>query len=164
MTMSIGKTKGAKAFEDVAAQTKQSFEGFLKSGHEQTQKQFEQASAQMMKGYEDLTALSKENIDALVQSGTVAIRGAEALGKEVAAYTQASFEKSVAAGKAMMGAKSLREVVDLQNDYAKANFDALVAESTKLSEMSVKLTTEAFAPVAARFNATVGKITKPLAA
>ena len=66
--------------------------------------------------------------------------------------------------KALMGCKTLRDVIDLQADFARSNFDALVAEGTKLSETSFKLTNEAIAPIQARVTVAVEKLTKPIAA
>ncbi|WP_448191221.1 phasin family protein [Azospirillum sp. sgz301742] len=149
-----------KIFQDVAGQAKQSFEGYAKTQQEQIQK----ASAQLLKSYEELNALTKSNVDAVVQSSTIVAKGAEQAGKQVAAFTQASLEQSVATGKAVLAVKSIRELVELQNSYVKQSFDALVAETTKLQELSVKVANEALAPLNARVNLAVEKIAKPLAA
>ena len=176
MTTATLKAKPAPKLiiEDVAAQAKDHFEVIVKAGQEQASKTFEQtvaatkeqvekASAQLLKGYEEYTAFSKANLDALVKSGTVAAKGAEDLNKELLAFARASFDKSVAAGRALLSAKSINEVVELQNSYAKQSFDSFVAEATKLQELSVKVANEAFAPLNARVNAAVEKFAKPAA-
>jgi phasin family protein len=149
-----------KVFEDVVGQAKQNLEGYAKTQQEQLQK----ASAQLLKSYEDLNALTKGNVEAVVQSGTIVAKGAEQAGKQVAAFTQASLEQSLAIGKSAMAVKSIRELVDLQNAYLKSTLDALVAESTKLQQLSIKVTNEALAPLNARVNVAVEKLAKPLAA
>jgi len=60
-------------------------------------------------------------------------------------------------------AKNLQDAVQLNVETAKANYEKLVATSTKLSELSVKVATEAFAPVTARMNIAVGTFTKTAA-
>ena len=80
------------------------------------------------------------------------------------ALTQNSMQSSVGAAKAMMGCKTLREVIDLNADFARSNFDALVAEGAKLSEMSMQVANEAIAPIQARVNVAVEKLAKPIAA
>jgi phasin family protein len=142
---------------DTAAQAKDSYLGMVKAGQEQMEK----ASSQLLKGYEELQSYGKDNISALMESGGIVARAAEDLGKEVAAYTQTSFEKSLAASKAMMAAKSLKEMVELQNDYAKSSFDAFIEETGKLRQLSLKLTTEAFAPLSARANAATQTLPRP---
>ena len=73
-------------------------------------------------------------------------------------------EHAASTAKALVGVKSLREAVDLQTDFAKGNFDKIVAESTKLSETAVKVANDAMEPITARVNVTVEKLFKPLAA
>lgn len=154
----------AKSMEDAVAQAKTQIEGLVKA----QQEQFEKASAQVLKSYDEMTALAKENVDAVVQSGTIVAKGAEQAGKQVAAFTQSSFEKSVASSKALFAVKSLNELIELQSAYAKQTLDTIVAESTKLQELSLKITTDAIAPINARVNATVNAtvsaLSKPLAA
>jgi phasin family protein len=76
---------------------------------------------------------------------------------------QESLEDSVAAGKALVGAKTLKEVIDVSSSLAKSSFDKMVAESSKLSQLSSKLAEEALAPINSRVNAAVQKITKTAA-
>lgn len=150
-----------KSVEDAIATAKQNLEGLVKA----QQEQIEKASAKVLKSYDELTVLTKENVDALVKSGTVVAKGAEEAGKQVAAFTQSSLEKSVSNAKALLAVKTIQELVELQNAYAKASIDALVSESTKLQELSVKIANEALAPLNARVNATVEVLSKkPVAA
>lgn len=164
-----------KSLETVTAQAKEKYEGFVKAGQEQTVKQFEQTAtaakeqfekttAQLLKGYEDLQAASKANVEALVESSTIAAKGAEDLSREVVAYGQSALDKSITTGKALLTAKSLQEVVELQNGFFKSSFDSFVSEATRIQELSVKVTNEALAPLSARVNATVETFSKPLAA
>ncbi|HEY0837350.1 MAG TPA: TIGR01841 family phasin [Azospirillum sp.] len=153
-------TAATKSIEEAVGQAKQNLEGLVKA----QQEQLEKAQAQLLKSYDDLAALSKQNVDAVVLSGSIVAKGAEEAGKQLAAFTQASLEKNAAAGKALMGIKSVRELIDFQNAFVKQSFDALVAETTKLQELSVKVTSEAIAPLSARVNATVETFAKPIAA
>ncbi len=175
MTTATLKAKPAAKLiiEDVATQAKDHFEGIVKASQEQAQKHFDQsvaatkeqvekASAQLLKSYEEYSAFNKATVDALVKSSSVVVKGAEDINKELVAFAQASFDKSVATGRALLSAKSINEVVDLQNAHAKQSLDALVAEVTKLQELSVKLTNEAFAPLNARVNAAVETFAKPI--
>ncbi|PWC84040.1 hypothetical protein TSH100_19490 [Azospirillum sp. TSH100] len=154
--MSDQITAVTKSVEDAIATAKQNLEGLVKA----QQEQIEKASAQVLKNYDELTVLTKENVDALVKSGTVVAKGAEEAGKQVAAFTQSSLEKGVSNAKALLAVKTIQELVELQNAYAKASIDALVSESTKLQELTVKIANEALAPLNARVNATVEVLAK----
>ncbi len=79
------------------------------------------------------------------------------------AMTQHQFEASVAAAKAVLGCTSLRQMVDLQTDLARTNFDKFVADGSKLSEISLKVANETLEPIQARVNVAVEKFIKPAA-
>jgi phasin family protein len=129
-----------------------------------TQEQFEKATTAAFHSYDELAALGKENVDAFVKASSVLVKGFETFGKEVATYSQASIEKSVSNAQALFGVKTLRDLVELQSEFAKEAFDSWVEQGTKLGEIGVKVANEAFGPIQERVNASVEKILKPLAA
>lgn len=131
---------------------------------EAMKEQVENSGHAFFKAYGDLAAFGQANAEALFRSGSIVAKGAEEMGKEVIAFTQTSLETGVATGKAMMSVKTLRELVDLQTEYARSSFDSMVAESTKLSEMSAKVTNEALGLIGARVNAAVETFGKPASA
>ena len=115
-------------------------------------------------GYDDFTAIQKACIDALVSAGDVLAKGAEDLGKEYFAFAQAAANANAEAARAMLSAKSLEEIVGLQGAYAQSALDKSLAETTKISELSVKIGNEAIQPIQAQFNAAIEKAIKPIAA
>ncbi|MFV3129903.1 TIGR01841 family phasin [Niveispirillum sp. KHB5.9] len=130
----------------------------------QTKEKVEKMSKQVFASFEDVVGFQKDNVEAIVASSTILTKGFEALSKEIVAFTQAQYEQSVTTTKALFAVKSVKELVDLQTEYAKTSFDALVAEATKVSEAGFKLTNEAAEPITARVNATVEKLSKLKAA
>ncbi|MBL8690166.1 MAG: phasin family protein [Rhodospirillaceae bacterium] len=169
------KPVDAKAAFQAAETVKETVETMVKNGtaaakasYEQamqmTKDQVEKASQNFFKGYGELAVVSKENLEAFVQSSTVMVKGAETFGKEWMGFAQAAVEQNVAAIQSLVAAKTLKEVVDLQNDWAKKAFDSAVAESARLSEMGVKTANDAFEPIKARVNVSVEKLFKPAAA
>ncbi len=129
-----------------------------------TKKQVEKASSTVTKGYDDLTMFQKSSMDAWIKAGTVLAKGAEDLSKAYLAYAQDAAVTSSEAAKALMAVKSLQEMVELQNEFARKAFDKSVAEGTKMSEMSLKIANDAFEPLQAQFASVVEKALKPLAA
>ena len=75
-------------------------------------------------------------------------------------YTAAQAEAGAEATKALMGAKTVKEAVDLQSDYARKRFDKIVAEGTRISEMAVQVGSQAFEPIQDQFTKTVEKALK----
>jgi phasin family protein len=171
--MSVVKSK--KSAEEVVAQARSSVEDQVRFGTEaaqrgfeqaasMTREQFDKASKTLFKNYEEFSQLGKENIDAFVKSGTIFARGFEEAGKSWIDFTRRSLETSVETAKAVMGCRDLREVVDVQSDFARNSFDRLMNEGTKLSEIGVKVANEALEPIQSRLNVAVEKIFKPAAA
>jgi phasin family protein len=76
------------------------------------------------------------------------------------ALAKTSFDESVAASKALMSCKSVKDFVDVQGSLVRTSIDKVVAESAAITEMSTKVATEAMAPLASRVNATIETFAK----
>ncbi|HEY1708645.1 MAG TPA: phasin family protein [Rhizomicrobium sp.] len=126
-------------------------ESAMKTGAETLKAGFEKA----VKNYDKLVGFGKENVEAYVKSANVAGKGVETLHNELFGYSKQSIEGSIAATKALMGAKSVHEAFELQADYAKTAFDAYIGEITKISELFVSTSKEAFEPIQGRYQAWV---------
>lgn len=129
-----------------------------------TQEHAEKASAMFFGNFNDLALMGKENLAALMTANTVVAKGIEEIGKEVAVYAQASLESAASAAQALFGARTLKDVIAVNNDFAKANFESFVANSTKISEIGVKAANEALLPIGARVGAAIERMKKPVAA
>lgn len=160
-------TVGKEAVEKAMKATTENYEQAVAATKEAvtaTKEQFEKASATVMKSYDDMVAMNKENVDALVSASNIYAKGMEELGKAAFAFAQASAEANVATAKALMGAKTMNDVFAIQSDFARTQFDSLVAETTKLSEMGLKTANETVEPIQAQVNVAVEKMFKPIAA
>jgi phasin family protein len=129
-----------------------------------TQTQAKKASTMMFKGYDELNQLNKANLDAVVASTTTFAKGFEAISRELMSFAQGSIEANVSKSKKVFGVKSLQDLFELQSDLARSNFDSLMSQSAKLTELSVQVTNEAFEPLQARAQASVEQLLKPVAA
>ncbi len=112
----------------------------------------------------DATAGSKELFDAMQKSMNIWAKGVEQINQEAIALTQEIANKNQEAFKALIACKDINELTDVQNKLAKKNFDAIVSASTKLSEISVKVATDSFAPINDQVNKAVKKATESVAA
>ncbi|MFA5121860.1 phasin family protein [Zavarzinia sp.] len=131
----------------------------IKATTEQVKGKIDQA----LKAFEDAGASSKDTYEAFVASFNIAVKGVEGVSSETAAYTKKAVEDLVSTSKAVVGAKSLREVVDIQNDYTKAAFDAFLAFTNKIGEMTVQFTQDAIEPVSRQLGTTFKKFAQPVA-
>ena len=126
--------------------------------------QIARVAEQHFKAADDVAAYGKSNVDALIQAGSIFFRGMEELTKSVVGLTQSHVETSMTAAKAFLSAKTLTELTDLQNAYAKTAFDSAVSEATRLSELAIRITNEAIEPLNARVTATMEHLGKPMMA
>jgi len=83
----------------------------------------------------------------------VAAEGARSLGQDVAATSRDGVEQAADAIRSLAEAKSPTEYLQLQSEFARASFDRMVAESSRLTESLVKLAGEAFQPLSNRATA-----------
>ena len=113
---------------------------------------------------EQLTELGKGNVEAIVASTKIAAKGLESVGQEVAEYSRKSFEDASAALKSFAEVKSATDFFRLQSDYARTQFDALVAETSKLSETMIKLSGDVAEPLTSRYTVAAERVKAAVAA
>jgi len=132
-------SKGKEAMEQVAAKSREAVE-------------------QGMKSIDELTAMARGNVEAMMASARAATTGMETLAQHVAEFSRKSFEDMTAAARSMTSVKSPNELLQLQNDFAKTQFDAAIAELSKVSELLVKTAGEVMEPVQGRVQLAAEKI------
>jgi phasin family protein len=113
----------------------------------------DRAKGAMEKGtkfFAEMTEFNKGNVEALVESSKIIARGLETMGQDAAAYAKTSFEGATAAMRTMATVKSPTEFMKLQADYARQAFDAMVAQTSRSTEASLKLAGEVAQPISNR--------------
>jgi hypothetical protein len=100
----------------------------------------------MVKNFEDLQQVGKENVEVAMKSFGVFSKGSQAIATEVAGYSKKAFEDGTAALEKLFGVKSVEKAIELQTDYAKTAYEGFVAEATKLSELYTDLAKETYKP------------------
>lgn len=100
----------------------------------------------MIKTFEDLQLLGKENVDNALKSFGALSKGTQAIAIEVVDYSKKTFEDSTAAMEKMFGVKSLDKAIEVQNEYAKSAYEGFVAKATKIGEMYADLAKETYKP------------------
>lgn len=108
----------------------------------------------------EMTDLAKGNVEAIVESAKIVAAGVQDLGKTYAEEAKSAYETMTADFKEMAAVKSPTELFQLQGKIMRRNFDVLVATGSKGSESAMKLANDAFAPISARVNLAVEKLSK----
>ena len=102
---------------------------------------------------EQFADLTRANVEAVVEASRVAANGARTIGQDVVATGRDGVEQAADAIRSLAEAKSPTEYLQLQGEFARASFDRMVAETSKLTETMVKLAGEAFQPLSNRASA-----------
>ncbi len=134
-----------------ASQVKAGAEQFAAQGAQA----FKDGVEKSIAGLSEVTAQSKQTLDALVASATATAKGAETLSAQAVTYGKTALEKHVEAAKALSAARSVQEVIELQTAYAKSSVETYMAEVNRASETFSTLMKNAFRPLNERATAAV---------
>lgn len=148
-----------KGFDKTLTAMKEGMEKATK-GLETSQVKLKEGVEKMMKTAEDMMAFSQGNMEAMLRATQIYASGVQDLSKHIATSGKASLEESVAFTKTLMGVKSVKEAVDLQSGFAKSSIEKVVAETSQITDASVKLAEQALAPLTARMSIAVEKFGK----
>jgi len=129
-----------------------------KAAMEQMATKSREAVEHGMKHADELASMARGNVEAMLASSRAATAGLEAIAHQVADFSRKSFEETTAAARAMTTVKTPNELMQLQNDFAKTQFDHAISEMSKLSETMVKLMGEVFEPIQKSATAATDKV------
>jgi hypothetical protein len=101
---------------------------------------------EMLKNFDDLQKMSKDNVDACMRSFGVTSKGVQAIAAEVASYSRKSFEQGTSAFEKLAGVKSLDKVIEVQQEFARTAYEGFVAQATKMGELYADLAKEVYKP------------------
>lgn len=149
----------AQRAEQITAATAQTAEQITAA----TAQSAEQVSASASKTVEstakNLYSFGDETMSAFAASQAAIVRGFEAMATEMAGLAHSGFTAVADSATALLGAKTLADAIEVQAGFARRSVDAAIDSSAKLSEIGVRLTTEASQPLISRLGET-WKITR----
>lgn len=114
--------------------------------------------------FAEFAGFGRENVEAVLKASTIFAQSYGAISKHWMDFARTSFEQSVEATRTIAASKNVKDAIEAQTSFARTAFDRYVAETNKISELSVKAATEAFQPLQKRVDEVVQKFGKPLAA
>lgn len=154
---SKSKAGQSKASKTKSAQSKPQHLGNMETIMTQGTVNFEKYASEAGK-------IGQDHMEAYVESGNIFFKGCETIMKTYWDMTQEVAEKNNQAFKELMGCKTLNDYTDVQNKLAQQSFDDFMTSATKISELSVKLATEAFQPINDQLGKSIQKATQSMAA
>lgn len=112
----------------------------------------------------EAAAAGKDHFDAWMKSGSIMMKGYEDLMKTCMGIAQDTAEKNGEAFKTLLGCKNVNEFTEVQTRLAQQSFDDMMTNATKLSEITVKLATDGFAPINDQLSKSIKKASAAMAA
>ena len=105
----------------------------------------------MVKNFEDLQQVSKDNVEVAMKSVGALTKGAQAIAVEVADYSKKAFEDGTAALEKLFGVKSFDKAIEVQTEFAKTSYEGFVAKASKIGELYADLAKESYKPFESMF-------------
>jgi len=105
----------------------------------------------MIKNFDDMQKLGKDNMDASMKSFGAVSKSFQAIAVEAADYAKKAFEEATAVSEKLAAAKSPDKVMEVQADYLKTAYEGFVAQSAKVSQLYVDLAQELYKPYEAQW-------------
>jgi phasin family protein len=149
----------SQGFESVASGARQA-EATAAAANE-TQAQTKSGMEQAMKHAEQILAFSQGNVEAMMKSSQIWASGLQDLSRQITATAQASFQDNVSMLRSLTAIRTLQDAVALQTTAARTAMEKAMAESTRLTETSMKLAEQASAPITARVGAAMEMTSTP---
>jgi phasin family protein len=100
----------------------------------------------MIKNFDEIQLLGKENFDVAMKSFNAASKGAQAIAVEMADYSKKAMEDSTQALEKLLGAKSIEKAIELQQNYLKDAYEGFVSKATKVGELYADIAKETYKP------------------
>ncbi len=100
----------------------------------------------MVKNFEEIQKLGKDNMDASLKSFGTMSKGFQAIAAETADYAKRAYEEGTAAGEKLASAKSIDKVIEVQSEYLKGAYEGFVAQSAKVGQLYVDIAQELYKP------------------
>jgi len=129
----------------------------LKDGVAQATASMEQAQTAMRQGVEkaiksaaDMFSFAQGNFEAFAKASQILTTGLQDMTQTITASSKASVEDTMHTLKAMGSVKSIKEAMDLQTSLLRSTIEKAVAQTSKMTDSSMKLSEQAFAPISAR--------------
>lgn len=151
-----GEQMGEAAVE-AGRQTRRATETVAEAGMSQAsemgRRQTEQVRALMGSGsrlYGDLSEVSRDDVDTLMQTSARLAKGVQDMSWEVMNYTQQSLQLSLKTANDLMTCRTVEDMLNVHRNFMRQSVDTFLQESARLLEMSSGVTNEVTAPMQQR--------------
>ncbi len=97
----------------------------------------------------DAQRMGKDQMEQFSASAAAMSRGMQALASETTDYSKRSLESMSSFVERLLGVKSVDTAIQIQSEFAKAQFEGFIAQASKVGEIYKDIAKEAFRPLEA---------------
>jgi len=108
--------------------------------------------ANVAKAFESINAAVSDYVGAVTKSSAALWQGIEEITRSVGGLSQETFARAVSAYTTLASAKTPQEALSMHTDFVKDSFDSAVANTSKVSEISVRVAKDAISPLTQHAN------------
>lgn len=141
---------GAEAMESGGRMAERGFSQAADFGRRQAE-QMRSLMGASTRVYGDVGNMSRDDVDALVQTSTRLAKGVQDMSWEMMQYTQQSLQMGMRVANEMMTCRTVEDMLDVQRNFMRQSVDTFLQESARLLEMSSNVATDAINPLNDRF-------------
>lgn len=99
------------------------------------------------RAYRDASDYSREDVDALMQSGARLAKGMQDMSWEMMQFTQNTLRMGMKCANELMTCRTVEDMVNVQRNFVRDSVDQLLQESARLLEMSSSMASDAVNPI-----------------
>ncbi len=133
---------------------------FTKDSAEQMQK----SAAATTRAVSEATELSRENAEAAMECGNMAVTISKSVSSELINYANQAFAQNVELSKQIFNCRTLNDIFDLSSKFVKSNLDGFFNESMRVSELAFQGANELAEPMNERLSKSTERLVKAVAA
>jgi hypothetical protein len=100
----------------------------------------------MMPSFEEANKLNKQFLGSGLKSVAALAKSMQAVVVETTDYSKTALESGAAALEDLASAKSLEKAIEVQADFAKQAYQALVTQASKMTRLYADMAKEAYKP------------------
>ncbi|MBC6441475.1 MAG: phasin family protein [Rhodospirillales bacterium] len=126
-----------KGFETIVSMGREAIDNACKAGGE-------------VKGFEKVADLPKANFEAMVEAGNAFVKGIDVMNGRMFEIARVQINEGVETQKAIFGAKTFQEAMEIQQDFVKKSMDRAMHDGIEFSNAWMKVATEAGEPIGRR--------------
>ena len=93
---------------------------------------------------------NRENVETLIESGKIAAKGTQEIGKTNLKYTRENFVEASRALQGLFSVATPKDLVEKQADYVRSGLDRMMDQTSNNADAVVKLAGKAYQPIADR--------------